>query len=175
MAALPAHRPADGPSASHKGQAGDRLQSHVVADISDDLLREFARDTLGAERCSEKYLDALRVVLGNQADAEKRGYVLEMNQRVSFAGAGVMRNIISQMQASDISYGCVVGFGSGRCQVVQCFARKQSKGGREAAEELKQMDRKLEVADDTRRDEAIANGRYVPVSYPFLTEADIPY
>ena len=175
MAALPAHRPVDIPPTSHKGQAGGRLRAHIVAEISDDLLREFARDALGAARCSEQYLDALRVVLGNQAEAEKYGYVLKMNLRVSFATQRVMRTIIDQIRARRISFGSVVGCGNGRSQVVQCFARKQSNRGYTPAEELEQRYRRLEAVGNSRRDDATVQGRYVPVSYPFLVEADIPY
>lgn len=175
MAALPAYRPLAPPSATERGQAGYRLQAHIVAAISDDLLREFAKDRLGAARCSEQYLDALRVVLGNQAKAEKYGYVLEINLRVRFATQRVMRTIIDQMRARRISFGVVIGCGKGRSQVVQCFAQKQSRGGRTAAEELEQRDRRLEAVGDVQRNDAIVHSRYVPVSYPFLVEEDIPY
>ena len=58
------------------GTAGYRLRGQERADISDDLLREFATEILGAIRISAQYLDALRVVLGNQAHAERHGYIV---------------------------------------------------------------------------------------------------
>ena len=179
MAALPRNGPSP-TFISPKGAAGVRLRACYVADISDALLREFARETLGATRCSEQYLDALRIVLGNQAEAEKYGYVLEMNQRVDFAPQRVMRTIIDQMQAAGVSFGSVVGLGSGRSQVVQCFPGK-SGGHMSAADELEYRDRRQEAADDVRREAAISRGEF-PRSkvadvdpYQFITDADVPY
>ena len=162
MAALPPPGPFI-PTTNHRGQAGVRLRAHLVADISDDLLREFARDTLGAERCSEQYLDALRAVLGNQADAERYGYALEMNQRVTFVSPKVMRQIINQMQAAGISFGSVVGLGKGRSQVVQCYWRDPGiltdTTPREVAEDaLERMCRATEATDDARRARDTAGG-----------------
>lgn len=183
MAALPPAGPAL--PTSERGAAGVRLRGYLVADISDELLREFARDTLGAQRCSEQYLDALRVVLGNQADAERHGYVLEMNQRVSFAPARVMRTIIDQMHAAGITFGRVVRLGEGRSQLVQCFA---SDGGRpsmgdntapaDAAAELEVMYRREEAQNDARQRAAIEHGRFSTASivpWPFISEEDVPY
>lgn len=143
MDALPAHSPTA--AGSFKGAAGVRLRPHLVADISDDLLREFARETLKAARMSEPYLDALRVVLGNQAEAARLGYTLEMNVRVPFAPVGIMRTIIGQMKRAGITHGSLVLLGSGRTQVVQCFAAEQHRHA-DAAEELVSMYRKTEEA-----------------------------
>ncbi len=104
-----------------RGNAGVRLKARHIANIGDALLREFACGELGALRCSTQYLDALRIVLGNQAHSERYGYRLEMNQRVYFASPRAMRTIIDQMQAAGITSGAAVGLGSGRSQVVQCF------------------------------------------------------
>lgn len=183
MAALP---PA-GPSlpTSDRGAAGVRLRAYLVADISDDLLREFARDTLGAQRCSEQYLDALRVVLGNQADAERHGYVLEMNRRVTFAPERVVRTIIDQMHAAGITFGRVVRVGDGRSQLVQCFA---SRGGRPAMDdntptdvataELEALYRREEAQNDARQRVAIRRGQLPAADadpWPFITDDDVPY
>ena len=179
MAALPPDGPGRVPT-SDRGAAGVRLRACYVADISDDLLREMARETLGATRCSEQYLDALRVILGNQAQAEKYGYVLEMNQRVSFASQKVMRTIIDQMQAAGVSFGSVVGLGAGRSQVVQCFSGKVG-SHRDPVAELEHRDRQQEAADDIRREAAMARGEFPgpqenrPDPYQFITEADVPY
>ena len=156
MAALPP----DGPprlQASHRGAAGVRLRACFVADVSDDLLREMARETFGAVRCSEQYLDALRIVLGNQADAERHGYTLEMNRRVDFAPEQVMRTIIDQMQAAGVCYGSAVDLGQGRRQLVQCFAGKRSRH-MTSADELERMERQHEAADDARLAAALARG-----------------
>lgn len=183
MAALPPAGPAL--PTSERGAAGVRLRGYLVADISDALLREFARDTLGAQRCSEQYLDALRVVLGNQADAERHGYVLEMNQRVIFAPARVMRTIIDQMHAAGITFGRVVRLGECRSQLVQCYV---SRGGQatmddntpaaDAAAELESMYRREEAQNDARQREAAQRGQ-LPTDaadpWPFISDDDVPY
>jgi hypothetical protein len=113
-------------SATSHGAAGRRLRGHLKASLPDVLLQEFARDQLGARRLSAAYLDALRVTVGNQARAERYGYVLELNIRVDFATERVMRNIIDQMQAAGITSSKRVSLGGGCTQVVQVFrpARK---------------------------------------------------
>jgi hypothetical protein len=58
------------------GAGGKRLQGHLKATMSDEDLRDFAREILGAVRIRAPYLDALRVVLGNQAEADRRGDTL---------------------------------------------------------------------------------------------------
>jgi hypothetical protein len=151
LANLPPYSPENNTAPSHRGQAGVRLRAHLVADISDELLREVARETLGAHRCSEGYLDALRVVLGNQAEAERYGYVLEMNRRVSFAPEQVMRTIIDQMQAAGITFGKVVKLGRGRQQLVQCFHSKATQHHESPAHELAYLDRCVEAQADARR------------------------
>lgn len=137
--------------ARSQGAAGSRFREDFVADIPDELLREVARETLGAKRISKQYLKALRVVLGNQAVAERRGYVLEMNRRVSFASVQVMRTIVDQMRRAERTYDKRVSLGDHRTQVIQCYAgyrRSQS----EAAAELELLLRKEEAAADARLD-----------------------
>lgn len=143
MAAIPPAAVWVEPTISEKGQAGSRLSSRFTTTIPDDLLAEMARSALGAERCSAKYLSALRIVLGNQARAEYYGYVLEMNQRVDFASARVMRNIIDQMHATRLTFGRVVVFGQGRSQEVQCFVNRENHSG-DPVERLEAMYRKAE-------------------------------
>ncbi len=169
--------PPPGPSYTYRGQAGVRLRAHLAADISDDLLREFAREAFGARRCSEQYLDALRIVLGNQAEAERCGYALEMNQRVPFAPPNVMRTIIRQMQAAGISLGQAVRLGNGRRQVVQCFDERESEQGSATDAGFLPMYRKAEAADDARRDASIARGEFQeePARHLDSSEADVPY
>lgn len=89
--------------------------------IPDDDLRELAKAELGAVRIRAPYLEALRVVLGNQAEADRRGYTLEMNIRTDFATERVMRNIIDQMQKAGITEGRQVELGGNRVQAVQCY------------------------------------------------------
>jgi len=104
------------------GAGGIRLQGHLKATMSDEDLRHFAREILRAVRIRTPYLDALRVVLGNQAEADRRGHTLEMNIRTDhFATERVMRNIIDQMQKAGITKGRRVELGGGRTQVVQCY------------------------------------------------------
>lgn len=187
LAALPPGRPAGQRSASSKGQAGLRLQPHVVATISDDLLVEFAQGTLAAKRCSEQYRRALRVVLGNQGEAERDGYVLEMNLRVDFATERVMRTIIDQMRAASISRDSVVGLGAGRCQVVQCFgdgAQHRWMGDwisrAIALAELERINRKAEAVNDTRMlgissDGFISEPCREVLMHVTITESEVPH
>jgi hypothetical protein len=172
-----ARLPPAGPSWTRTaGQAGLRLRGHLVADISDDLLREVAREALGAMRCSEKYLDALRVVLGNQADAERHGYRLELNVRVSFASEKVMRTILDQMRTAGLTVGVTVGLGAGRCQTVQCFDRHELSnrtsapycGHRQAGLVLCALDRMAEGETEARREA-------LPAAQPIAELEDIPF
>jgi hypothetical protein len=123
------------------GAAGYRLSGDISARIPDDLLREFAADTLGAKRMSADYLDALRVVLGNQSDAERKRYRLEMNIRTDFSTERIMRNIINQMKSAGITSSVEVQLGLGRKQVVQVYNDDPEiwKGG--PADTLEALDR----------------------------------
>lgn len=165
MAQADIDHPMTGRAPSTNGAAGVRLRAHLASDITDDPLRAFARDTLGAKRCSGQYLDVLRIILGNQADAEQKGYVLEMNQRAPFASPRVMRTIIEQMQAAGVTFGAVVGLGEGRSQVVQCFDNSNripysgyAMSNDAATAALERINRAQEAKDDARRDAAIAAG-----------------
>lgn len=109
-----------------QGSAGRRLRADLRSAIHDDLLREFARDTLKAQRMSARYLDTLRVVLGNQACSERRGQALEMNIRGEVGTERTMRTIIDQMKDAGITQGKQVHLGQGRVQVVQFFIPARS-------------------------------------------------
>jgi hypothetical protein len=85
------------------------------------MLRAFAQEDLKAQRLRAGYLEALRVVLGNQAHAERGGYTLEQNIRVDFATEREMRTINDQMRAAGITTDQTVTLGVGRAQTVQCF------------------------------------------------------
>lgn len=103
------------------GSTRRRLRADLKSTAPDDLIREFARDTLKAQRMSASYLDTLSIVLGNQADAEIRGQSLEMNIRAGFSTQRTMRTIIDQMKDAGITQDKQIHLGQGRTQVVQCF------------------------------------------------------
>lgn len=126
IASLPPKQPYEPPQ---MGGAGVRLRGHLTCSPSEDLLREFARQELGCQRISAKYLAALRVVLGNQAQAERGRYTLEMNLRTTFAPERVMRTIIDQMREVGITEGVQVSLGAGKAQTVQCFNRRPTWAG----------------------------------------------
>lgn len=159
-----------------KGSAGVRLRGHLVSTISDELLREFAHITLGAQRCSDKYLRALRIVLGNQADAERKNYRLELNIRNSFdVPERVMRNVIDQMKSAGITQGERVVLGEGRTQEVQCYDPRDKYGVElgwmlSAEDEMKALYRVVE------RDQQGARRQDLPCPHPpSLTQDDVPY
>ena len=173
IASLPAHRP----SSSRQGAAGLRPRAYLKADISEELLRELARHTLHARRCRPQYLEALRIVLGNHAHAERNGYVLELNQRNEFAGDKVMRTIIGQMEKAGISWGCPVSLGQGRTSVIQCLGANPTKRRWDASDEdLEVMYRKREAADAFRREAAEARGlQWPPYRTLGIDAADVPF
>ncbi len=74
------------------------------ADYPDALLREWAKESLGADRCSSEYFDALRVILGNMARADRHAARLQLTQTVQcgydqkpFATRQTMRTILGQL------------------------------------------------------------------------------
>lgn len=78
-------------------------------DYPESLLREWAVETLGAERCSATYLSALRIVLGNMARADRHGAQLHLTQAVScirgdepFASRQTMRTILGQLHSAGL-------------------------------------------------------------------------
>lgn len=161
-----------------KGQAGVRLRADHASTLPADRLLDFAKTELGAQRCAQQYLDALRVVLGNQAEAERRGHVLEMNHRGEVSTQRVMRTIIDQMQAAGITFGATVMLGEGRGQVVQCFARRPSpQSCPESALEF--ILRRAEAADDARRAADEATGSAIASScddsFDLIDSASLPY
>lgn len=151
-----------------RGQAGVRLREELRTDIPEELLREMARETLGAMRCSQQYLDALRVVLGNQAHAERHGYRLEMNVRVTFTTERTMRTILEQMAAAGLTFGKQVSLGQGRAQVVHCFHRRPARAP--AAEALEALYRRAEQEPHDRP------GAVSPISsLDSVSEEKVPY
>lgn len=159
------------PVVKMKGAAGHRLQGHLKTSWPEPLLTEFARDTLGAVRIRSGYLDALRVVLGNQAHAERHGYTLEQNRRVDFATEQVMRTINDQMHAAGIMTAIPVALGSGRVQTVHCFVP-------EAAKRVVCLSAAEELNEIYRRHEELADRVWVddPPHLPGgMAEEEIPY
>ena len=159
---------------------GIRLRRQLKASISDGLLREFAQMELGAVRCSREYLGALRIVLGNQADAEQKGYLLELNVRVSFATTKTMRTILGQMQTAGILKGVPVGLGTGRRQVVQTYGEGlrgwlPDRTSRAVAEKhLGDIMRRAEEQSDTSA--ASMAGPRRPAAVPAsIQPEDVPY
>lgn len=109
---------------NRRGSVGQRLQADRFTTVSDEFLRDVAKQTLGALRCSQGYLNALRIVLGNQAHSELHGYLLEMNTRTTFASDKVMRTILRQMEEAGITFRKQVSLGHGRVQVMHCYRRR---------------------------------------------------
>lgn len=172
--ALPPHT---APRPSEQGSVGVRLRGYLRAVIQDGPLREYAAETLGASRCSAQYLHALRVVLGNQADAERHGYTLELNTRVSFATIQTMRTIIKQMATVGLIQSRKVGLGRGRTQLIYFIPsepRKAFKGDDAAAlGVLGVLYRMMEEQGHQRHTDA---GSPLTVPVPTnLTQADLPY
>lgn len=100
----------------------NRVHSDVATvGATDEELRTFAKDTLGAQRIRSDYLQALRVVLSNHAEAERTGLSVEHPQRVDFASAKTMRNIVDQMHSAGILTARRLGLGIGRVQVVYVY------------------------------------------------------
>ncbi|WP_290870834.1 hypothetical protein, partial [Aquabacterium sp.] len=108
-------------TSNFNGNAGRRMRADISASIPDDLLRDFAREHLGAQRPNTGYLSSLRIVLGNQAHAERTGHTLEMNIRSEAGSERTMRTIIDQMKHAGITERRMVFLGQGRKQEVQCY------------------------------------------------------
>lgn len=120
MKALPglsSAAPSSGPSDGRQ-----RLRAGLRSGLTRAELRAAAAE-LGAQRASAQYLDALCIVIGNQARAERFGYVLELNVRVPFTTVRTMRTILDQMRTAGVTFDQVIQLGRGRSQVVQCFGR----------------------------------------------------
>lgn len=73
-----------------------------MGDYPEVLLREWARDTLGAVRCSADYLAALRIVLGNMARADRHGATLHLTTDAPFSTRATMRTILGQLRGAGL-------------------------------------------------------------------------
>lgn len=145
---------------SSQGSAGYRLRPHLSASLPEPLLREIATDTLGAVRCSRKYLDALRIVIGNQADAELFGYLLELNTRTPFATTKTMRTILGQLEAVGLTFKKRMALGHGRVQYIHCHRRRGAK--LRPADMLNVLYRRTEGSSRTAPSCAVAAPAEVP-------------
>lgn len=86
-----------------------RLVADCDTDFPEPLLREWATETLGAERCSADYLSALRIVLGNMARADRHGAWLRLPQQLPGFGDAPpaisrqrMRTILDQLHRAGL-------------------------------------------------------------------------
>ena len=98
-----------------------KLSEGYIATITEELLRSFATDTLGAKRCSAGYLKALRHILGNQARADSTGTELDMNHRVTFATEQTMRTLIDQFSQAGITCKRTRATSPQHSQIVTCY------------------------------------------------------
>jgi hypothetical protein len=80
-----------------------KLQAQHKTNYPDQLLRQFATETLKAKRCSDQYMDALRVVLGNLSLADRIGLKVRLTIDVPFTGQSTMRTIISQFKEAGLT------------------------------------------------------------------------
>ena len=146
-----------------------RLNPAYPAVISDALLREFAADTLGAQRMSAQYLHALGIVLGNLFRAEHLGYYLELNIRTRFTTERTMRTILDQLAAAGITKAFRAITGHGRVQSVQRFMTRRM----EPQEALNRYAR-LDEAEACRR--LLANRSATPLAdYSGIDAADVSH
>lgn len=143
-----------------RGSAGQRLRPAITTKVPDELLREIAVDALGAVRCSQKYLAALRIVLGNQAHAERFGYLLELNTRTTFTTDKVMRTILGQMQAAGVTFKKQVALGLGRVQAMHCYRRNTRRT--HPADQLNYLCRQTEGVDHGLVTPVAVAAEYVP-------------
>lgn len=79
-----------------------RPSSQRRSNWPEPLLREFASQTLGAVRCSETYLEALRVILGSMSLADRIGVDLLIPVDVSFTSRSTMETIRRQMKSGGL-------------------------------------------------------------------------
>lgn len=109
-------------------------------------LREWAAQALGAQRCSEKYLAALRIVLGNMSRADRHGAMLQLTTTEEFATRQTMRTLLEQLTSA----GLVERWGTHQ-QGCYRYRGKHPTGRRPTAEEhYNQMQRAAEDADFER-------------------------
>ncbi len=73
-----------------------KLSTNYAARCPDHVLIDFAKHTLGMQRCRADSMDALRVILGNQAHAEQIGGRLRLSRTAGFASEQTVRTLIDR-------------------------------------------------------------------------------
>lgn len=82
-----------------------------MTDYPEPLLRAWAKEELGAARCSDQYLKALRMVLGNMARADRFGALLHLttvlpfDDRLAAISRQTMRTLLEQFKGADLLQG----------------------------------------------------------------------
>lgn len=77
-----------------------KLSHDYAATCSDDTLIDFAKNALGMERCRKNSIDALRIILGNQAYAERNDFRLRLSRTAGFASEQTLRTLIDRFVAA---------------------------------------------------------------------------
>lgn len=143
-----------------RGQLLLRPDTSCPTDYPEVTLREWAAQTLGAQRCSKKYLAALRIVLGNMSRADRHGATLQLTTTEAFASRQTMRTLLDQLTTAqlverwgDAPQGCY------RYRGTHPMRRRPT-----AEDQYNQMQRAAEDADFQRYCKAIS-----------VSEDDCPY
>jgi len=133
-----------------------KLTNGYSTTLPDGLLRDFAVNELGAKRCSKQYLQALRQVLGNQAQAEKNGSLLEMNLRGDISSERTMRTLIDQFNEAGITFRKPRTTSGGHSQMMTYY-NGRFRGILDAADEYEMMMRDEEAIQYQRQLQAITS------------------
>lgn len=129
-------------------------------DYPEATLREWAAQTLGVQRCSPKYLAALRIVLGNMSRADRHGAILQLTTIEPFTSRQTMRTLLGQLANAQL----VERWGDAP-QGCYRYRGKHPVGRRgAAADQYNQLQREAEEADFRCYCKAIG-----------VSEADCPY
>lgn len=120
-----------------------RVAEKAASDYPDELLREWAKTELRAQRCSEKYLQALRHVLSRMSSADLRGELLRLSSTVSYAPRQVMRRILEQMTWAGYVKSWSAG---GETHYAYRGAPSPRRAGEDAATEYEKIQRAAEDA-----------------------------
>lgn len=124
-----------------------KLSAEFVTDWPEALVVETARGTLSAKRINPGYLKGLRHVWGNQAEADRRGAVLDQCIRADFTTQSTMRTINRQMLAARRVVQQYRKLGEGRSATVYAYQGQAP----DFLADLAALARKQEVHDDAGR------------------------
>lgn len=128
------HRPVMSPSAT------------CPTGYSEDGLRGWAAQVLGAKRCSPKYLAALAIIFGNMARADLQGATLLLKTIAPYASRQTMRTILEQLCAA----GLVKRWSNPKQAVYAYQGVTGLDGAEDAATRYNRIQRDAEEADATR-------------------------